>query len=185
MLQKTPVSSLLLTMVMILTFAVAGSTVAMESGSKSHGHTKQGKMESKKKEGKKKGMHGSMGLTMTNIMPGKTMMFLDHFKQWIEVTSDQESAWGAFSKAIKLQATTLPHKKHMMHMNMQISPVAMAEMKIARAEHMIHMKRNTLDAYKALQQVLNEQQVQLADAFLAKHMVEHKGMKKGKGKGGH
>ena len=68
MLQTTPVSSLLLTMVMILTFAVAGSTVAMESGSKSQGHTKQGKMESKKKEGKKKGMHGSMGLTMTNIM---------------------------------------------------------------------------------------------------------------------
>ena len=127
-------------------------------------------------------MHGSMGLTMTNIMPCKTMKFLDHFKKWVEITPEQASAWGTFSKAIKLQAT---HKPSMKPMMMEMSPVKVAEKKIAKAEKMVQMKKNTLEAYKNLQKTLDEQQIQLADAFLAKHMMMHKGMKKGMKKGGH
>ena len=68
----------------------------------------------------------------------------------------------------------------MMHMKMEVSPVVIAEMQIARAERMIQVKKNTLEAYKALLQVLDEQQARLADSFLAYHMTGHKGMKKGK-----
>ena len=56
-------------------------------------------------------------------------------------------------------------------------------MKIARAEQIIQMKKNTLAAYKDLLKVLDDQQTQLANVFLAKHMKMHKGMHKGSKKG--
>jgi hypothetical protein len=64
-------------------------------------------------------------------------------------------------------------------MMMKMSPVQRAEKKIAMVEKMVQMKKNTLEAYKTLQQALDKQQVQLADAFLAQHFMMHKGMKKG------
>jgi hypothetical protein len=160
----------------MLAFSITDPDMAMGRGSKGKSDDKAAKMVHKKGHSKMGGMHGSMGLTMTNIMPGMTMKFLEHFKKWVEITPEQASAWGAFSKSIKLQATSKPPMKHMM---MMMSPVKRAEMKIARAEQMVQMKKNTLEAYKALQQVLDKQQSQLADAFLAKHMMMHKGKKKG------
>ncbi len=183
MIQKRTVHSVYFPMILILAVTITGPTMAMEGGHKGEAHTKHGSMEGKKGHGKKGGMYGSMGLTMTGIMPGKAMKFLNHFKSWIEITPEQEPAWSAFSKAIKLQATTKPHRKDMMHMKMDVSPVARAEMQIAQAERMIQMKKHTLEGYKALLQVLDEQQVNLADSFLAHHMTGHKGMKHGKGKG--
>lgn len=181
MIRKRTANSILLPVILILAVAITGPGMAMEGGHKGGIHAKHGSNEGKKGHGAKGGMHGSMGLTMTNTMPGKTMKFLNHFKSWIEITPEQEPAWTAFSRAIKLQATPMPHMKHM---KMAAGPVARAEMQIARAERMIQMKKNTLEAYKALLQVLDEQQVQLADSFLAHHLTGHKGgMKKGKGKG--
>jgi hypothetical protein len=78
----------------------------MAMGGKDKAETKVSKMEKKKGQCKKDGMHGSMGLTMTRIKPCKTMKFLDHFKKWVEITPEQELAWGTFSKAIKLQVTS-------------------------------------------------------------------------------
>ncbi len=196
MIQKRTVNFVLLPMILMLAVSITSPTMAMEGGHKGgahamhgsmqgkrgHGkkHGMHGRMEGQKGHGKKHGMHGSMGLTMTNMMPGRTMKFLNHFKSWIEITPEQEPAWSAFSIAIKLQATTKPHRKRMMHMKMEVSPVVIAEMQIARAERMIQVKKNTLEAYKALLQVLDEQQARLADSFLAYHMTGHKGMKKGK-----
>ena len=180
MLQQQAVRFLCLPLMLVLSFAIADPAMAMGGGSMGKSDAKAGKMEDKKGHDKKGGMHGSMGLSMTNVMPGKTLMFLDHFKKWIEITPEQQPAWGAFSKAIKLQAT---HKRPMRHMMMMMSPVQMAEAKIARTEQMVQLKKNTLKAFKALLEVLDEQQVQLANAFLAKHMMMHKG--KGMKKGGH
>ena len=185
MIPKRTVNSLLFHSFLILAVAIAGPGMAMEAGHKGQAHAKQGSSEGKKGHGYKGGMHASMGLTMTNIMPGKTMKFLNHFKSWVEITPEQEPAWTAFSRAIKLQASTKPHRKHMKPMKMGLGPVARAEMQIARAERMIQMKKKTLEAYKALLQVLDDQQAQLADSFLAHHTTGHKGMKRGKGKGRH
>lgn len=182
MVQKRMVNFLFIPMILVLTVAITGPSVAMEAGHRGEASAKHGGMGGKKDHGKMGEMHSSMGLTMTNINPGKTMKFLDHFKNWIEVTPEQQPAWSAFSKAVKLQSTSKFHVKQMLHKNMGVSPVAAAEMQIARAEGMIQMKRNTLEAYKSLLQVLDEQQAQLADSFLAHHMTGHKGMKKGNGK---
>jgi len=187
MIQKRTVNSVLFPVILMLAVAIAGPGMAMEGGHKGqvHAHAKHGGSEGKKGHGNVGGMHNSMGLTMTNTMPGKTMKFLNHFKSWIEITPEQEPAWSAFSRAIKLQATTKPHMKRMKPMNMGVGPVARAEMQIARAERMIQMKKDTLEAYKALLQVLDDQQAQLADSFLAHHTTGHKGMKQGKGKRRH
>lgn len=176
MIQKQQLRSLFLPLMLMLTFSITDPAMAMGGGSKGKSDDKAATIEPKKGHGKKGGMHDSMGLTMTNKMPGMTMKFLEHFKKWVEIKPEQELAWGAFSKTIKLQATSKPPRKHMM---MQMSPVQRAEMKIAKAEKMVQMKKNTLEAYKALLTVLDKQQYQLADAFLAKHMMKHKGMKKG------
>ena len=124
----------------------------------------------KKEKCKKEDMPGAMGLTMTNIMPCKTMKFLEHFKKWVEVEPKQETAWGVFSKVIKLQAANEPYQENMM---VEMSPVQRAEKQIAWAMKVTAMKKNTLRAYKALQKVLDKRQVQLADIFLAKHTKMH------------
>ena len=184
--QKKVVRFLFIPLMLMFALSITGPAMAMGGHSEGKSDDKAAKMEHKKGHSKMGGMHGSMGLTMTNTMPGKTMKFLEHFKKWVEITPEQELAWGAFSKAIKLQATSKPPMKHMM---MVMSPVEKAEMKIAGAEKMVQMKKSTLAAYKALLKVLDSQQSQLADAFLAKHMMMHKGMhkgmKKGMKKGGH
>ncbi len=177
--QNRAIRSLLLSLMLMASFSMVSQTMAMGGDSKGKNSEKATRMEHKKGHDKKGGMHGSMGLSMTNIMPGKTMKFLDHFKKWIEITPEQGMAWGKFSKALKLQATS---KQPMMHMRM-MGPVEQAEMKIIKAEKMIQMKKNTLAAYQDLLKSLDVQQAQLADAFLAKHMKMHKGMKKGKHKG--
>ena len=183
--QKIVMRSLFLSLMLMIALSITAPAMAMGENSKGKSDEKATKMEHKKGHGKMAGMHGSMGLSMTNVMPGKTMKFLEHFKKWIEITADQEMAWGTFSKSIKLQAMSKPPKMHMM----MVSPVEKAEMKIARAEQVIQMKKNTLAAYKALLEVLDDQQSQLADVFLIKHMkmhkTMHKGKKKGMKKGGH
>jgi hypothetical protein len=174
--QKQSTHSIFIPIMLLLAFTIVDPVMAMGGGGKGKAETKAAKMENKKNKCKKGGMHGPMGLTMTKIKPCKAMKFLDHFKTWVEITPEQEATWGAFSKTIKLQATSKPAMKPMM---MAMSPVKMAEKMIAMAEKMIQMKKNTLEAYKTLQQVLDKQQTQLADAFLAQHVMMHKGMKKG------
>ena len=145
-----------------------------EKGSEKDGKKEKCKKENKSCECKKEDTHGAMGLTMTNIMPCKTMKFLEHFKKWVEVEPRQETAWGVFSKAIKLQSANEPHQENM---TVEMSPVQRAEKQIAWAVKMTAMKKDTLRAYKALQKVLDERQVQLADIFLAKHTKMHHSMK--------
>ena len=177
--QKKLIRVLSLPLMLMFALTLTNPVMAMGGDSKGKGNEKAAKMEHKKGHGKMGGMHGSMGLSMTNVMPGKTMKFLEHFKKWIEITPEQEMAWGSFSKAIKLQATSKPPTMHVMI----VSPIERAEMKIARAEQIIQMKKNTLAAYKDLLKVLDDQQIQLADVFLAKHMKIRKGMHKGGKKG--
>jgi len=177
--QKKLLRVLSLPLMLIFALSFTNPAMAMGGDSKGKSNERAAKTEHKKGHGKMGGMHGSMGLSMTNVMPGKTMRFLEHFKKWIEITPEQAMAWGSFSKTIKLQATSKPPKMHVMIM----SPVEKAEMKIARAEQIIQMKKNTLAAYKDLLNVLDDQQTQLADVFLAKHMKMRKGMHKGGKKG--
>jgi hypothetical protein len=174
--QKNSIYSIFIPLMLLLAFTIANPAMAMGGGSKGKGDAKAAKMEEKKGQCKKGGMHGTMGLAMTSIKPCKAMKFLDHFKKWVEITPEQEAAWGQFSKAIKLQATSKPAMKPIM---MEMNPVKRAEKKIAMAEKMVQMKKNTLEAYKNLQQALDKQQVQLADTFLAQHFMMHKKMKKG------
>ena len=161
---------------MALAFTISDPAMAMGGGSEGKADTETGKSEKKKGHCGKDKMHGLMGLTMTGIKPCKTMKFLDHFKKWVEISPEQEAAWGTFSKAIKLQASSKPDMQPMM---MAMSPVIMAEKKIAMAEKMVQMKKNTLEAYKALQMALDKQQAQLADSFLVQHVMMHKEMQKG------
>lgn len=179
MVRKEVMRSLFFPLMLTVAFMVTADSVAamgMGGEGKADADAKVTKMEGKEGHCKKGGMqHGSMGLIMAHTMPCKTMKFLNHFKKWVEITSEQEAAWGTFSKTIKLQTVRQPPMKQMGGMD----PIAMAEKKIAKAERMLQMQKNTLEAYKALQKVLDKQQLQLADAFLMKHSMEHKGMKGG------
>lgn len=176
MVKKNTGRCLCLPLILVFAFSVTAPAMAMQGSAKSGADAGASITEHKKGHDKKGGKHAPMGLTMSNVKPGKTMKFLDHFKKWLEITPEQQQAWAAFSKAIKLQATK---KSPMKHGTKQMNPVQRAEMAIARDEQMIQLKKNTLEAYRALLQVLDEQQAQLADAYLARHSGMHKGKKKG------
>jgi len=92
--QKKVVRSLFLSLMLMFAFAIMDPAMAMGGDSKGKSDDKAAKMEHKKGHSKMGGMHGSMGLTMTNTMPGKTMKFLEHFKKWVEITPDQECGLG-------------------------------------------------------------------------------------------